>query len=253
MFGRARILLTIAACLLATPVAAQAPATASTAFDGKYVGSATIMGGRASDSCPTVTSVDMTITGGQVVVHEIHLSGGRPTFQGTVNSAGEVSASHSFTAAPGRAGPNIDAVSGTIHDNVFIGQRLYGYWCYYTIQTQKVSATASTTALAAEGTTAFDGFYEGVSRIIEEDGMAAGSRGGCMRDGKPAPLTIVNGNATAGGARNPFEGTVNTHGVLVMHLRTGQRLDGQIDRKGNVTGRFIDACSYQYVWQKKER
>ena len=74
-----------------------------------------------------------------------------------------------------------------------------------------------------------------------------------MRDGKPALLTIVNGNAIAGGARNPFEGTVNTRGVLVMHLRTGQRLDGQIDGKGTVTGQFTDACSYQYVWQKQAR
>jgi hypothetical protein len=38
MFGRARILLTIAACMLATPIAAQAPTPATTAFDGKYAG-----------------------------------------------------------------------------------------------------------------------------------------------------------------------------------------------------------------------
>ena len=100
----------------------------------------------------------MTITGSQVVVREIHLSGGRPTFQGTVNSAGEVTASHSFKAAPGRYGPNIDVVSGTIHDNVFIGQRLYGYWCYYTIQMQKEPATVSTVP--------FDGWYRGVSREV---------------------------------------------------------------------------------------
>ena len=38
MFGRSKILLTIAACVLATQVAAQAPAPTTTAFDGKYVG-----------------------------------------------------------------------------------------------------------------------------------------------------------------------------------------------------------------------
>jgi hypothetical protein len=38
MFGRARRLLTIAACALATPVAAQAPTPATTAFDGVYQG-----------------------------------------------------------------------------------------------------------------------------------------------------------------------------------------------------------------------
>lgn len=37
MFDRARMALTIAGCLLATPVAAQAPAT-TTAFDGTYYG-----------------------------------------------------------------------------------------------------------------------------------------------------------------------------------------------------------------------
>ena len=39
MFGRARILLTIAGCVLATPVTAQAPApSTTTAFDGRYAG-----------------------------------------------------------------------------------------------------------------------------------------------------------------------------------------------------------------------
>jgi hypothetical protein len=37
MFGRTRILLTIAVCTVALRVAAQAPAT-TTAFDGKYIG-----------------------------------------------------------------------------------------------------------------------------------------------------------------------------------------------------------------------
>jgi hypothetical protein len=37
MFGRARALMTIAACAIATSVAAQAPAP-TTAFDGKYAG-----------------------------------------------------------------------------------------------------------------------------------------------------------------------------------------------------------------------
>ena len=44
MFGRAKVLLTIAACVLALPVAAEAPAP-TTAFDGQYVGTATLTGG----------------------------------------------------------------------------------------------------------------------------------------------------------------------------------------------------------------
>jgi hypothetical protein len=39
MFGRRRVLLTIAACVLAMPIAAQSPAPATTtAFDGTYLG-----------------------------------------------------------------------------------------------------------------------------------------------------------------------------------------------------------------------
>jgi hypothetical protein len=38
MLGGARILVTIAACMAAIPVAAQAPAPTTTAFDGTYVG-----------------------------------------------------------------------------------------------------------------------------------------------------------------------------------------------------------------------
>ena len=38
MLGGARILVTIAACMSAIPVAAQAPAPTTTAFDGTYVG-----------------------------------------------------------------------------------------------------------------------------------------------------------------------------------------------------------------------
>ena len=38
MFGRTKILLTITACAFATPVAAQAPAPTTTAFDGTYTG-----------------------------------------------------------------------------------------------------------------------------------------------------------------------------------------------------------------------
>jgi hypothetical protein len=54
MFGRARILLTIAACAVAMPAAAQAPAP-TTAFDGTYAGvSRTLEGtmGFPMSKCP---------------------------------------------------------------------------------------------------------------------------------------------------------------------------------------------------------
>jgi hypothetical protein len=56
MLGGARILVTIAACMAAMPVAAQAPAPTTTAFDGTYIGvSRTVEGfiGSSSHAGPT--------------------------------------------------------------------------------------------------------------------------------------------------------------------------------------------------------
>jgi hypothetical protein len=137
MFARARILLMIAASVLATPLAAQAPAPTTSAFDGKYVGTATLTTpGRKGTSmglnCGTITSVDMTITGGQVVIRETMFNGGMPAYRGSVNAAGEVSASR----------PPNGAVSGTVHDKVFTGQRLKGR-CSFSVQMQQAPAAAA--------------------------------------------------------------------------------------------------------------
>jgi septum formation inhibitor MinC len=116
MFWQARILLTISACGLATPVTAQAPAQIATTFDGKYFGTATIaIESHVDSSCVLTTSVEMTIVGGQVTVHEIQFTGATLVLHGNVSAAGEVSASSSRAT-----------VSGTIHDKVFTGQRLAG-------------------------------------------------------------------------------------------------------------------------------
>ena len=94
---------------------AQAPA-APTAFDGKYVGAATLTHGNES-GCRTITSVDMTIRGGQVVIHLIYFNTeGRSTYSGSVNSAGKVSASREIYGF-------LITISGIIRDNVFTGAR----------------------------------------------------------------------------------------------------------------------------------
>ena len=80
---------------LATPAAAQAPTPATTAFDGRYIGTATP--GRDVGACASITSMDKTITGGQVVVHESHIRGRIVTYQGSVNAVGGVSAIHEKT------------------------------------------------------------------------------------------------------------------------------------------------------------
>jgi hypothetical protein len=105
----------------------------------------------------------------------------------------------------------------------------------------------------AQGNTAFDGPYEGISRQVEATGMMNYKRTGCTPDGKPGPLTITNGVARAGAADNPMEGSVNAQGALVMHLRNGIKFEGRIDGTGRATGRLTAACSYQFVWQKRGR
>jgi hypothetical protein len=153
MFGRAKVLLTIAACVLALPVAAEAPAP-TTAFDGQYVGTATLTGGGMAGAtsgpmmCGTITSVYMTITGAQVFFHEIFFNGGRRTYRGGIDAAGLVSASHQSSS-------EFWTVSGIIDDKVFTGQRVigYGHRCYFSIKMDK-----------ATGSTPLDGEYTGVSR-----------------------------------------------------------------------------------------
>jgi hypothetical protein len=52
MLDRTIVLGTIAACMLATPVAAQAPAPTTTAFDGTYVGVSRTLEGYERDPAP---------------------------------------------------------------------------------------------------------------------------------------------------------------------------------------------------------
>jgi hypothetical protein len=105
----------------------------------------------------------------------------------------------------------------------------------------------------AQGTTAFDGSYEGVSRQVEATSMMNYKRTTCTPNGKPAPLTIANGAARAGAVDNPMEGSVNGQGALVMHLRNGVKFEGRVDGAGRATGRLTASCSYQFVWQKRGR
>ena len=114
---------------LAVPAAtssAQGPA-APMAFDGKYVGTATLTHeNHWGGWCGTITTVDMTITGEQVVIHEVFANGPGRTYRASVNGAGEVSTSFqsNFT------------VSGTAHDKVYTGQRLYRQ-CHWSVQMVK--------------------------------------------------------------------------------------------------------------------
>jgi hypothetical protein len=98
---------------------------ATTAFDGKYVGRAGLADG-PSAYCLAIESVDMTIAGGQVLIHADNPDGvtaPKLTFQGNVNAAGEVSAS-----TP--SGP----LTGTIRGKLFRVGCLLENVCRYTIR-----------------------------------------------------------------------------------------------------------------------
>ena len=198
MFGRARISLTIAASALATPAAAQAP-TPTTGFDGKYVGTATIAAGsRTSDYCAIITSVDMTITRGQAIIHEFLFNGGVLTFRGSINAAGEVSTS--LWTYWGRR--LVDSLSGKIEEKVFAGQHLHGYWCSYSVQMVP----------RPPPTMPFEGDYVGVSRESP-----------CLANGVPASLMIRNGIVRSDGSN--WQGTVSPQGIVVMGNRVAPRVE----------------------------
>jgi hypothetical protein len=206
---------------LAVPAAtssAQEPAPA-TAFDGKYVGTATSTYAHDVAFCIVIRSIGMTITGGQVRIHELLPSGGG-TYRGSVNAAGEVSAS-------GQSTRHFITVSGTIHDNVFTGQRLDGarWGCQYSVQM----------APAPPPTTPFDGWYRGVSREVSDSGS---NEHHCnpVAVVPAVPLTITNG--VVGIPGDYWQGTVSPQGIAVMRNPKLSRVEAQIDRQGTIRGQY---------------
>ena len=217
------MLLTMAACAPTIPAGTEAPAT-TTAFDGKYIGTATQSGGWAILGCGTMRSVDMAITGGQVVIHESPLKGGGRTYQGSVNIVGEVLALSQT--------PTMDTLSGTVHDKVFAGHHLVGKWCDWSLQM----------APAPPPTMAFDGDYIGVSR------ESRSSKTKCAPSGVPGILIIRNSVVLGG-----WQGTVSPQGILSLRSPNGTPVDGQIDRQGIVRGQDASdvGCSSIWVWRKE--
>jgi len=217
---------------------------------GRYVGSVTVAGGRISNWCDSIPYVDMTITGGRVVIHEILSNGIRPTFRGTVNAAGEVSTSRWLEVPPtSNASVTVDSLSGTLHDKVFSGQLLYGYWCYW-----KVHMTP-----APAPTNPFDGDYTGVSKDVLDGGSTA-HRCDPRTLPPPRPLSIRNGVVGIPGVYW-WEGTLSPQGALVIRSPVFSRVDGQIDHQGTIRGQYSGDipsrlgggtnCVVKFVWQKE--
>ena len=89
MLDWTRVFRTIAACMLATPVAAQAPAPTTTAFDGTYVGVSRTMESPMSPSAARACEANgvpdpLEIAGGVVRWHPAHTGAA----EGSVNAQG---------------------------------------------------------------------------------------------------------------------------------------------------------------------
>jgi hypothetical protein len=191
----------------------------------------------------------MTITGGQVVVHEIHNVGWILTYQGSVNAAGEVSAWHENKGA---VQFRFLTVSGTIQNKVFTGHRLdTGNWCDYDFQMRQ--------AAAAGPTMSFDGWYSGVPREVL-DGES--NRHTCDPRALPPPVGLRVSNGVVGiPGITSWEGTVSPQGAVVMRNRAFTRVDGQIDPQGTIRGQCSGElpsrlgggtnCIVKFVWQKE--
>lgn len=228
---------------LAVPTAtssAQGPAS-PTAFDGKYVGTATLTHEhRDYEFCYTIRSMRMTITGGQVVMHD---NGGRATYRGSVNAAGEVSATTL---------DHLVIVSGTIHDKAFTGQCQYKHYCHWSVQMTPAPAQ----------TMPFDGDYRGVSREVSDSEI---NEHRCVPRALTPPLGLTITNGVVGIPGEWWQGTVSPQGAVVIGNPKFSRVDGQIDRQGTIRGQYsgelpsdlaqIDGggtnCTIKFVWQRE--
>jgi hypothetical protein len=234
---------------LAMPAAAQAPTPATTAYDGKYVGTATVTAGPYAESCSAIKSMDMTIAGGRVVIHQTGLSGPGPTYRGSINAAGEVFAS--FEDPQPSNGPTIITVSGTIHNNSFKGVKMRGRYCHFNVEMESMPTMP---------TMPFDGWYSGVSREVFDSG-SNGHTCDPRALGPPPALKIENGVIGIPGVRSIWVGTVSPQGGVVIRSPLFSRVDGQIDPQGTLRAQYSGEipfrlgggtnCIVKFVWQKE--
>jgi hypothetical protein len=221
MFGRTGIFLLIEAFALATPVAAQAPAPTTTAFDGTHLGMSVNMEGY--DQVLT----DATWTR---ACHE-----DRPPPPLTIVNG---LARTSWGAAEGPVSPQGvlamrttrgDHIDGRIDGQGSVWAR-FTSGCSYQLVWQKVPAP----------TMPFDGDYVGVSR-----------ESSCLANRVPVTLIIRNGVVVHGGS---WQGNVNPQGVVVMGNRLAPRVDGQIDSQGTIRAQGSSSdggCTVTFVWRKQ--
>jgi hypothetical protein len=142
MLDRTRVLVTIAACMSAIPVAAQAPAPTTTAFDGTYVGvSRTLQGkmeGRNAQGCSLNPQPGLLTIAGGVARYPsaAWMPGSRPgggAWEGSVNGQGVL-------VMRGQSGNRIDAQidgRGTVTGRSTVGCSHQMDCCSYQMVWQK--------------------------------------------------------------------------------------------------------------------
>ena len=222
MFGRARIFLTIAGCLLVTPAAAQAAAPTTTAFDGVYTGlSREAFSYAESKSCASIFGPPPTLT---IIDGLIRARGG---MEGRVSADGRLVLRT----------PNSWRIDGQIDSRGGIKGQASTYHCAVTYVWQKAPAA----------TAAFDGKYIGVRRESPETRSATGVE--CAPDGVPAPLTITYGVVNSAWG---WDGTVNPRGGVAMWNPKWKQVDAQIDAQGTIKGQTSGiGCFGTWVWRKQ--
>ena len=222
MIGRPRTLLAIAACMLMTPVAAQAPAPTTTAFDGVYTGlSREAFSYAESKSCAPIFGPPPTLT---IIDGLIRARGG---MEGRVSADGRLVLRT----------PNSWRIDGQIDSRGGIKGQANTYHCAVTYVWQKEPAT----------TAAFDGKYIGVRRESPNTVSASGVE--CAPDGVPAPLTITYGVVDSAWG---WDGTVNLRGAVAMWNPKWKQVDAQIDAQGTIKGQTSGTdCLTTFVWRKQ--
>jgi hypothetical protein len=105
-------------------------------------------------------------------------------------------------------------------------------------------ASAMTIALSgvAMAQAAYNGTYAGVSGAVNNSHCEAAQT--------PGPLTIANGAISS--PTGFFTGTVDANGHVIMHTKSGSRVEGNIDASGGLTaGGGPPQCAYSFVWKKR--
>jgi hypothetical protein len=224
MLDRTIVLWTIAACMLATAIAAQPAAPTTTAFDGSYAGvSRTVEG-----------NTDRSLTGGYsrqcgqsgraaplTIVNGVARTAWAGTAEGSVNPQGVLV----------MRAPNGDKFDGQIDGHGAVTGRFTGN-CAFQMVWQKPPPP----------TMPFDGDYTGVSRELTNGGA------GCSPSGVPGGTLIIRNSVALG----QWQGTVSPQGIVSLRTPNGTPVDGQIDRQGmmRVQGTSAAGCTNIWVWRK---